>query len=402
MSKWIQVTSIEIRGASLFLQYEDYSKRVCSIELRYDREIADPLAPYPKASIERLLNYIAISQCVYLFNCDYYDEIIAYYELTSAEQAFFEQLFLSGMAEFRYVNNLPTQAMTTIHGRHGISTFEQSKILPTHSGAIVMNGGGKDGAVAAEAMHATGQPLTWFTLHMDGPRADIIRASASHEYITSRRYIEKSDVQQYHGHKPLNAELGLQALLAALITGRKYIVAGNEYSANEPNMTIDGFDINHQYTKSYQFERDLADLIEQLTLGISYFSVLRPLYELQIIRIFDDFPQYHQLFISCNEGVRHGFWCLACDKCAFLTLAISALNPELVEKIWHDKQVISKKELRTSLIALVSPDSPKPFDCVGTIEECQLALGLLALNTTFWDTLPIDFREKLQPFIRQI
>ncbi|HEY5667728.1 MAG TPA: hypothetical protein VIR03_01035, partial [Candidatus Saccharimonadales bacterium] len=35
----------------------------------------------------------------------------------------------------------------------------------------------------------------------------------------------------------------------------------------------------------------------------------------------------------------------------------------------------------------------KPFECVGTLDECQLALGMIHANTDFFNGLPEDFKE---------
>jgi len=50
----------------------------------------------------------------------------------------------------------------------------------------------------------------------------------------------------------------------------------NELSANDGNFSWEGFEVNHQYSKSLEFEKDLQTYMNgYVTYQISYFSVLR-------------------------------------------------------------------------------------------------------------------------------
>jgi UDP-N-acetyl-alpha-D-muramoyl-L-alanyl-L-glutamate epimerase len=393
---WIRVQSIDLSESALHFAFDDFAGRTFSVRLEYDQPIAQKLGAFPAPGIQRLLNYLAVTQAFYFFNFEYYDEVRAYYQLTAAEQAFFENLALHGLAEFRYTNHIDMHAQTRFSGEHRLPQAQPGIVMPQLHGAIVTNGGGKDGAVASQAAHAALDSLAWFTLNKDGLRAQIIESSPFHEQISTGRFIHPvTSGQKYWGHKPLNAELGLFAAVAALVTGKQYVVVGNEHSANEPNIVHDEFEVNHQYTKSYVFEQQLAALIDGLGLGLNYFSIVRPLYELQILRIFADFPAYHHVFVSCNHGVREGRWCLACAKCAFVVLGLTAINPALVAGIWGDSLLMAKPALQKHIIELVSAAHDKPFECVGTLEECQLALGLIARNPQIWEALPSGFRNEL-------
>lgn len=59
----------------------------------------------------------------------------------------------------------------------------------------------------------------------------------------------------------------------------------NEASANES--TVAGQEVNHQYSKSFEFEADFHEYEKKyLRTGIYYFSFLRPLAEFQIAKMF--------------------------------------------------------------------------------------------------------------------
>lgn len=62
-----------------------------------------------------------------------------------------------------------------------------------------------------------------------------------------------------------------------------------------------GEKINHQYSKSYEFENDFEEYSKKyLKTEIKYFSFLRPLNELQIAKLFSKYKKYHKVFKSCN------------------------------------------------------------------------------------------------------
>jgi hypothetical protein len=268
------------------------------------------------------------------------------------------------------------------------------------SGALVANGGGKDGATGAELLHEVLDDISWFTWNLVGSRPAIIAKSSITKSLVATSVFDKpTGKPHYSGHKPLNGPLAFLTTFAALVAGKRYAVVSNEYSASEPNLIFEGVEINHQYTKSFAVEQALHRIITGLDLGVYYFSILRPLYELQIMRVLQDFPQYHHVFVSCNKGVKDGTWCLSCPKCAFIALCFTAINPKVTKDIWNDQLVIARPELREHILALVAPHIDKPFECVGTLQECQLALGMIAQNTALWRQLPADFRAQLQPHI---
>ena len=60
----------------------------------------------------------------------------------------------------------------------------------------------------------------------------------------------------YNGHVPISGIIAFVLVTAAYLYDYKYIVMSNEKSANEGNTVLEGIEINHQRSKSYQFEAD--------------------------------------------------------------------------------------------------------------------------------------------------
>jgi hypothetical protein len=150
-----------------------------------------------------------------------------------------------------------------------------------------------------------------------------------------------------------------------------------ERSANEGNVEYLGMSVNHQYSKSYEFEQEVSEYVRRhIDSGIRVFSLLRPMYELQIVREFAKYPQYFGHFVSCNRGLRTGTWCGECAKCAFMFAALSAfLPPDTVIGIFN-KNLFDDEKLLPLYRDLVGEGEHKPFDCVGTVDENLLALYL--------------------------
>jgi hypothetical protein len=177
-----------------------------------------------------------------------------------------------------------------------------------------------------------------------------------------------------NGHTPFSALLGFLTVLASAITGKKNIALSNESSANEP--TIPGTSINHQYSKSFGFETGFRRYVNTwIHPQINYFSFLRPLHELQIASVFSGLTEYHDVFRSCNMGSKTETWCCNCPKCLFTYIILSPfLTEEKLRKILG-KNLFEDENLLLFLNQLTGIADEKPFDCIGTIDEVNLALG---------------------------
>src|SRR5262249_49449506 len=109
---------------------------------------------------------------------------------------------------------------------------------------------------------------------------------------------------------------------------------------------------------------------------LEYFSLLRPLYEVQIARLFARYRQYLDSFASCNRNQRKGSWCRECAKCvSTFTLLYPFLPPDDITRIFVADLFEYSKTLPL-LRELLGFTEHKPFECVGTTEEVLVALYL--------------------------
>jgi hypothetical protein len=334
--------------------------------------VADPSEP----TTRRLLNWLSIIHAPYLFSIDYIRSIQTDFPLTASEKSFFEKVIFLGMAEFRYVNKLPLTMRTTIQSPEGMADTAPGT-QPNLEGRFLLNGGGKDGSASATALGENGLGFTWFQLNTSVAQEEIVKASGEPVVICKRYMDPRRKDGRYQGHRPTSAAIAVTAVLCAWLLKTRDVIASNESSANESNTTIDGVSINHQYSKSLEFETDFSKLLDEFNIPVRYFSLLRPLHELQIVQLAAKGP-YLGHFTSCNHGYTEGRWCMECPKCAFIALAFSAVNPDAPARIWPETpQPLALPALYEHLHELVSDDQHKPLECVGTDEECKLAAAMI-------------------------
>jgi hypothetical protein len=169
--------------------------------------------------------------------------------------------------------------------------------------------------------------------------------------------------------------------MAALFDYR-YVVVSNEKSSNYGNVEYLGEVVNHQWSKSLEFEKLFQDYTAKfVTKDISYFSLLRPLSELKIVEIFAKYRKYFSVFSSCNTNFRivggtGRRWCGKCAKCIFVFSLLSAfVSKEEIAKIFGDN-LYAKEENLPLFEELLGIRNFKPFECVGTPEEMKLAMYL--------------------------
>lgn len=197
----------------------------------------------------------------------------------------------------------------------------------------------------------------------------------------SENLLRHNELWYYNGHVPITGMIAFISIFYAHIYGYKNIILSNERSANEWNTFWKGIEINHQYSKSYEFEKDFSFYVkEYIVQDIHYFSLLRGMYEYKITEIFSKQQQFFPVFSSCNmnfclqssklEGTK---WCNRCPKCAFVFLMLSNFLSleELVSIFWMN--LFDLPECADTFAELIGIKDHKPFECVGTLQECQLS-----------------------------
>jgi UDP-N-acetyl-alpha-D-muramoyl-L-alanyl-L-glutamate epimerase len=336
--------------------------------------------PLPKKVLDTLLFNVGMIELVSYWKATCSPKIIIKpFMLTKQQISFWKKLYFNGLGEFFYTNGIQNSPdnFVEIESVPGESTSRFS--LPSGKQRVIVPvGGGKDSAVTLELLRSEFETIP-FILNPGKAAYNVTQVAgfASNQVIIAKRTVdpallELNDKGFLNGHTPFSALIGFVSVLIATLTGSKFIALSNESSANEPTVEPG---INHQYTKSYEFEKDFREYVSAfMTDDIEYFSFLRPLNEYGIGRLFSGFPQYFDPFRSCNAGSKTGSWCGACSKCLFTFIILSPfIEPGKLTQIFG-KDLLADEALIPVLRQLTGTEPVKPFDCVGTTEEVVAAL----------------------------
>ncbi|MBP6881816.1 MAG: endonuclease domain-containing protein [Candidatus Pacebacteria bacterium] len=306
-------------------------------------------------------------------------------ELTALQANFWDTVYTRGLGEFFYVNQIDWRGLVKFPYTQTVGV----SLEPYQRGSrsLLAFGGGKDSIVAAEMLKQKGEDFSLFSL---GAAAVQVAAAeiVGKKLTTPRRRIDSMalyllrDKKVYSGHIPYTAIYTFTGLLMAILFDFSRLVFANEKSADEGNLEYLGMQVNHQWSKSSEFETLVKKYVTDfVTKDVEVYSLLRPYSELEITKKFVDFPQYHHTFSSCNANFAPGiksstspYWCGHCAKCAFVFTALAAYMPkdEVVSIVGKD--MFADRSLLPIFEQLAGLRDFKPFECVGTVEEMRLAL----------------------------
>jgi UDP-N-acetyl-alpha-D-muramoyl-L-alanyl-L-glutamate epimerase len=299
---------------------------------------------------------------------------------------FLHKFYEKGLAEFAFRNKISLRGHFAIQWSGCPPAAPVVLDLPRRS--CVPVGGGKDSIVTLECLKRGGEPLVLFSLGDAEPIRACI-AAAGLPFIRVRRRLDSglfklTEAGGLNGHVPITGILSAIALASAVMAGCDAIVMSNEHSASIPNLQIDGADVNHQYSKSLEFEEDFSEYLKNyISPSIAYFSLLRPLSEIEIARRFAKYREYFPLFLSCNAAfrqspaVRARGWCGNCPKCRFVFLAL-APSLEKTELIGiFGRNLFDDETQRDGFAELCGLRDHKPFECVGELAESAAVMSYL-------------------------
>lgn len=363
-------------------------------ELAFTEVIEFGFVPSPSADAGRMQ---AAARMVFLLaGVSYYKAAapplvdFAEFALTPAEAELLKAFYLDGLGEYAYRNQLDLRGLAFEYSDSGPPPRPAAP--PTDGGGrvLVPFGGGIDSIVTVELLRGRADDAALFVVGRD---IAAIEAPAHVTGLPVRRATRRLDPQILrsrelgfrNGHVPITGILSAIAVLAAALDGRDAVVMSNEWSASRGNVVVEGREINHQFSKSHRFEALFrAALADSVGPSPDYFSLLRPLSELRIAQLFAQLPQYHRQFRSCNRAFyidpeqRLARWCGTCDKCCFIDLILAPfLDASTLTDIFDGREPLANERLLGQFLALLGAnDDPKPFECVGDVDECRAALLL--------------------------
>jgi hypothetical protein len=381
--------------------FEDYTfdttTQVLSLQYSFDGTVPFtetfhfdfPFAAHDPIALDRAFQVLFFMAGVSYYKAYVAPEIVVKKgQLDGPMVTFFAKTYQRGLGEFFYVNQLDPRTLI-----HFPITSEQD-IPPTSTqtgtGILIGLGGGKDSLVSVELLRRSNANIATWNLNHRPQLTPLVERIGLPHYFVEREWdpslIKHNAKGALNGHVPISAILAACGTIVAILSGRQDVTVSNELSANEPTLHVDGVAINHQYSKSAEFEEDFQQLLAHVfTDGPRYYSFLRPLSELHIADLFcrtNSLTHYEGVFSSCNRAYVHTsdhiFWDGTCPKCAFFFLAMAPFaRLEQLTSIFSGKNLLHTSELEPTYRQLLGIAGDKPLECVGEIKESRTAMRLV-------------------------
>ncbi len=380
--------------------------------------------------------------------------------LSKQEAKFWNMVYERGLGEFFYRNDIDFRGLVNFPvNEQPLAENKLNRLKPktknqkpiSEQRILVPIGGGKDSLVTIELLKKAGAKVTLLRMGSH-PLIDELAHVTGLPMITVRRSLsgnlfDLNEEGALNGHVPITAYLSILSLLLAELYAFDTVVMSNEASASIGNIEFKGTEINHQWSKSLEFEKMLRSYArETIGTNVEYFSLLRPFSELKIAEIFSHSPQYFEHFTSCNtnwkilsltpacrqaglpplpartESVRSGgpegeglhredgaamnrsgatgSWCGNCPKCAFVFSALAAFLPRQTLEQIFGKILYDDATLLPLFRELLGQEKFKPFECVGTPDETKAAFLLARKRGDLRDTAAMKmFEAEILPTI---
>ena len=349
------------------------------------------------------------------------------YAIDADTAALLTEIYENGLGEFAYRNGLSLRGKISFpHDAPSVppesavmgaalAAMTSAKTLAGSVGlrhhALVAIGGGKDSLVSIEALRKAGvqQTVTWIG------SSPLIKACAERTGLPmlnigrslAPALFEMNKQGALNGHIPVTAVNSAILVLAALLNDADQVVFSNERSASYGSLIPGTGEVNHQWSKGWDFERDFARYLRQhVAKDMRYFSLLRPFSELAVARQFARIDHYDAYFSSCNRnfhilGERPvQRWCGACPKCHFVFLALAPFMPKPRLMTIFGRNLLDEPEQANGFDALLEYLDHKPFECVGEGRESRAAMtALAAIPSWREDALVARFAREIRPLL---
>ena len=306
--------------------------------------------------------------------------------LEKEQTEFFKKLIYNGLSEYFYRNEIDLSYDEFTNFKINSNKKFEFNITNAFNGNLILVGGGKDSITSLELLkdEKNNNKCFLFERNIYPKNMPSYNSIYMAGYTDNDILIFEAEIDELllklnkegflNGHVPFSSQLAFASYIMAYLNNKQYIIVSNEASSNEGN--VKDSNVNHQYSKSIEFENDFRTYTNKYFIkDIEYFSLLRPLLEIQIAKIFSNYPKYFNIFRSCNLSSKHTGtnWCCNCSKCLFIFIILSPFikQDELI-KIFGDN-LLDNLGLLQDFICLLGYSDNKPFECVGTYDEVKYA-----------------------------
>ena len=314
------------------------------------------------------------------------------YAIDAGTAAFLTEIYENGLGEFAYRNGLKLRGKIVFPAEAPTPVPVSPAGLQAH--ALVAIGGGKDSLVSIESLRRVGvaQTVSWIgsapLIRSCAERTGLPLLNISRQLAPELFAMNKQGA--LNGHIPVTAVNSAILTLAAILQGADQVVFSNERSASYGSLIAGTGEVNHQWSKGWDFERAFAAHVRShIAADLHYYSLLRPFSELAVARQFAKTDFYDAHFSSCNRnfhilGERPAQrWCGVCPKCHFVFLALAPFMPKPRLMTIFGRNLLDEPAQIPGFDALLEYQDHKPFECVGEGRESRAAMAALAQSPSW-------------------
>lgn len=322
------------------------------------------------------------------------------------QAAFFSNVYQEGLSQFAYENELTRADLA-----HFVGNGNQGNkaVVYDGSGALVLQSGGKDSLLTATILQETNLPFVGWYLSSSAHHPNVLDMAVN-DLKTSIRTINIESLKQaiedggLNGHVPITYIVQSLAVIQAILLGKSEIIVSIAHEGEEPHHHIDDLPVTHQWSKTWTAEQNFSDYVARyISPDIRIGSPLRKFSELRVAELFTEhtWEKFGHEFSSCNvanyqQGSDNSTlkWCGNCPKCAnsYLLFAPFVDSHEL-KSVFNDQELFAKITLQKTFKGLLGIDGePKPFECIGEIDELRLAYHM-AMQKGGYEALSFDVPE---------
>lgn len=319
---------------------------------------------------------------------------------------FFNKVYQEGLGQFAFENGLKRHDLV-----HFIASDQSNnQPAPYHgAGVLALQSGGKDSILTASLLQKNNIDFTSFYISSSDFYPSVLDEIGS-ELVVIRRVIDRDGLISAskdgakNGHVPITYIVQSLAVIQAILMNKHQILTSIAHEGEESHANIDDLSVTHQWSKTWMAEQLFSDYVSKyISLDLHIGSPLRHYSELRVAELFVKYSweKYHNIFSSCNvanyqQGSDNSTlkWCGNCPKCANSYLLFAPFLPaNSLKAIFDGQDLFAKPSLAHTFKGLLGIDNvPKPFECIGEIDELRLAYHR-SQSKGDYQSLPFDVPE---------
>ena len=303
---------------------------------------------------------------------------------------FFNRVYQEGLGQFAFENRLTRDVLAHFVANKQTSTGGYSY---SGSGILALQSGGKDSLLTATLLKEKNINFESMFLASGDHHPSVLDGIGS-DLVIDLRLIDHAGLRNaskdgaQNGHVPVTYIIQSLAVVQAILLGKNTILTSIAHEGEEPHAHIGDLLITHQWSKTWAAEKSFSEYVSRyISPNIQIGSPLRCYSELRVAELFikHSWAEYGYKFSSCNIANyrQHSDnselkWCGDCPKCANSYLLFSAFLPAgELKSLFNGQDLFIKPSLQHTFKGLLGIDDiPKPFECVGEVEELRLAYQL--------------------------